>query len=145
MVDDSYQKGLSGSSVFSAKDALGWAAGDLARKNQESAIQGEEDPNAFQILILMALTGVPVALFTHWGWIPWGYLASFFIWAVSTYILFKILCLLPNWLSGTIMGLLLGTGAAYITWDLSRGDWYWTGGVGLGTGAFMYLLFSVLE
>jgi hypothetical protein len=145
MVDDGYQKGLRGGSVFSTNDTLGWAAGDLARKNQENTLQGEDHPDTLQILILMAVTGCALGFFTEWGWNPFGYLGSFFTWAVSTFLLYKILCLLPNWFSGAIMGLLLGGGAAYLGWIWSGGDLYWTGGAGLGTGSVMYFLFGLLE
>jgi len=147
MYDDGYKKGLSGQSVFSTNDVLGWAAGDTARKMNDtsSAIQGEEHPHAFQIFILMGIAGWVIAAASELGWNPFGYLGSFVSWAVISFLLYKIFCLLPGWLGGGVMGLSLGGGAAYLSWLWSNGDLYWTCGAGLGVGVIIYFMFSWLE
>ena len=143
---ESYGIGRRGGSIASAKDPLAWAVGDQERRNKEAAeqgIQGEEHPHAFQIITLMLVTGFPIGLFTYWNWIPWGYWVSFGIWAVATFVLYQVLRALPNWLSGSLMGLLLGGGAAYIGW--LEADVYWSVGAGLGVGGIMFLLFYFLD
>ena len=114
MQDDGYKVGKSGGSVFSTNDALGWAAGDFARKNEAehgNALHGESHPHTIQGLILLALTGIPIAIFTHTGIIPWGPYASVGLAIVAFFSAYFFLRWLPNWLSGGIMATLLGGGA----------------------------------
>lgn len=144
--NDSYAIGRRGGSIASAKDDIAWAVGDQQRRNQEASenlLQGEEHPHAYQIITLMLVTGFPIGLFTYWGWIPWGYLVSFVIWAVVTFGLYQLLRAIPNWLSGSVMGLTLGAGAGYVGWV--EADMYWAAGAGLGVGAVMFLLFYFLD
>lgn len=144
--NESYEIGRRGGSIASAKDDIAWVVGDQARRNEEASnqgIQGEEDPHAFQIITLMLVTGFPIGLFTYWGWIPWGYWVSFGIWAVVTFGLYQVLRAIPNWLSGSLMGLVLGGGAAYIGWI--EADAYWSIGAGLGVGAVMFLMFYFFD
>lgn len=147
MYDDGYKKGLRGQSVLSTNDVMGWAAGDTVRKMNDasSALQGEEHPHAYQIFILMGITGAALAFATQLGWNPFGYLGSFITWAVITFFLYKLFCLLPGWLGGGIMGLLLGGGAGFLGWMWSDSNLYWTVGAGLGVGVIMYFMFSLLE
>ncbi|MBT8445661.1 MAG: hypothetical protein KJO38_00855 [Gammaproteobacteria bacterium] len=146
MQDDGYKVGRRGGSVFSTNDSLGWARGDMERKfeqAQEGLLEGESHPHALQLVILAALIGIPVTIFTHRGVIPWGPYVSAGIgvagFAASYYLLRRV----PGWLSGALMGLLLGGGAAYLGW--TEGDIYWAGGAGTLTALLMYFLFSRLN
>lgn len=82
MHDDGFKKGLSGRSILSTNDTLGWVAGDSVRKMNEAslALTGEEDPHAYQIFILMGVTGAAVWLASESGWNPFGYLGLFINW-----------------------------------------------------------------
>lgn len=141
----SFDIGRRGGSITSARDVDAWAAGNVQRQLEEGAqpIQGVEHENGLAIIVLMIVTGFPIGLFTYWEWIPWGYLVSLGIWAVATAALYFMLKALPNFLSGSVMGLLLGGGAGYLGW--SEAGLEWALGAGLGVGIAMFLLFYFLD
>ena len=124
MYDDGYKNGLQGQSVFSTDDVLGWAAGDRVRQMNEmsTALKGEERPHACQKFILMGIAGGVISLASQLGWNPFGYLGSFITSAIITFLLYKKFCLVPGWLGGGIIGLLLGGGAGYLGWMWSGGN-----------------------
>jgi hypothetical protein len=148
--NDGFETGRRGGSVFSTKDTLGWAAGDLARKNEEafnSALSGEEHANAWQIFILVGAVGAVMGLLLDRGLVPsfltvagWRVVAA---WLGSAAAIYFGLKAIPGWLSGTIMGVLLGGAAGYAGWIYLSPSW--AAGLGLGVGALMYLFFSSLE
>jgi hypothetical protein len=148
--NDDYQRGLRGQSPLTAKDTFAWAAGDAARKYKEAlgaGIQGEEHPNAWQIFIVFITAGLGIGALLEWGLVPSILTASWWrvggLWLVTGALCYFGLKALPDWLSGAIMGVLLGGLAAV-------GGWVWLSplwgiGLGVGVGALMYLFFSALE
>jgi len=150
-MNEDYRRGLRGQSPLTAKDAFAWAAGDAARKHKEvldaGIPQGDEDPNAWQIIILFLTVGAGVGALLEWGLIPAFLTASWWrvggLWLVSSVLAWFGLKALPAWLAGSIMGLLLGGLAAVAGWVYLSP--LWAAGLGLGVGAVMYLFFSTLE
>ena len=107
---------------------------------EQTPLTGEEHPQAPQLVILILGFAVTFALL-------WKVeILSFEVWQVilmygvtllaSIWILRKI----PNWLSGSIMAIVLGGFSAYIGWTV--GDIYWSAGSGLVVGTLMYWLYS---
>ena len=97
---------------------------------------------SWQRLIVAACVGVPTAIGYQAEWLPipgWSWWIVFF---VATWTVLLILEWLPGWLSGSLMGLLLGSGAAYLGWLYD--GLYWSVGAGLGAALIMYQLFSRL-
>jgi len=149
--DEDYRRGLQGQSPLTSNDAFAWAAGDAARKYKEALEagipQGEEHPNAWQIMIVYLTAGLGIGALLEWGLVPSILTASWWrvggVWLVTGALAYFGLKALPDWLSGAIMGVLLGGLAAL-------GGWIWLSplwgiGLGLGVGALMYLFFSTLE
>ena len=140
------RRGMPGSSF--SDGGLGYVLGanDLDAQRRQQAVDLDAAPRAshdLQLVIVAACVGVPMLSGADAGWmaIPWwGWWIAFF---VSTYGLFFVLESLPGWLSGSVMGLLLGGLAAYVGWD--SGGVYWSAGAGVVTAAVMYLLFSRLR
>lgn len=147
--DDGFRTGRRGGSVFSTRDTLGWAAGDAVRRSEEAlenGIQGEEDPNAWPIFILAGAVAAGMGVLLEKGWVPsfltvagWRVGVA---WLASTTALYFGLKALPAWLSGTLMGVLLGGAAGFVGWIYLSP--LWAVGLGVGVGAFMYLLYSTL-
>lgn len=148
---EDYRRGLRGQSPLTANDAFAWAAGDAARKQKEALesgiLQGEEHPNAWQIFILLITVGAGVVVLLAAELLPSILTVSWWriggVWLVASALAYFGLKALPDWLAGTIMGILLGGLAA-------AGGWVWLSplwavGLGVGVGAVMYLFFSTLE
>lgn len=148
--NDGFKAGKRGDSVFSTNDTAGWAAGNELRqfeKNLGNPLQGEGHPNAVAIITLPLATACFIALLLNHHLVPafltdaiWRLVA---VWLGSSVAIYFILKALPAWLSGSVMGLVLGGAAGYVGWTYL--DPVWAAGVGLGTGALMYLVYSTLE
>ncbi|NBC49746.1 MAG: hypothetical protein GVY22_17565 [Gammaproteobacteria bacterium] len=139
------RNGMPGTSF--SDGGLGYVLGsnerDAERRRNQVAYGGPSESSNLPLLILAVCTGVPLLIVAEAEWLPvpwWGWWL-FFI--VGTYGLNFILRLLPNWLSGSVMGLLLGGLAAFLGWH--SGGLFWSASAGLGTTIVMYLLFSRLE
>ncbi len=148
--NDGFNTGRRGGSVFGTNDTLGWAAGRLARENEESLGRGSvggDHPNAWPIFILLGAVGGVTGLLLDRGLVPsfltvswWRVLA---VWIGFSVVIYFGLKAMPGWISGSVMGLFLGATAGYFGWiHLSPA---WGLGLGLGVGAMMYLFYSSLE
>jgi len=149
--NEDYRRGLRGQSPLTSNDVFAWAAGDAARKHKEALEagipQGEEHPNAWPIMIVYLTAGLGIGALLEWGLVPSILTGSWWriggLWLVTGALGYFGLKALPGWLSGAIMGVLLGGLAAI-------GGWVWLSplwavGLGIGVGALMYLFFSTLE
>lgn len=141
------RNGLGGRNVDST-GSMDFARGQFARMvdqidNPATQSPRAEDPNAFQIIILMLSVAGIMGILLENKLLPVEIWQLALIWLFSTFIVFKGLKALPGWLSGTIMGLLLGSSAGYAGW--LYGDLYWAGGLALVTGGLMYLFYSSIQ
>lgn len=145
-----YRIGRSGGSPLTADNTFAWAQGDAERKLKETLdtpLKGEAHPNAWQIFIIAGAVAAAFRVLFERGLVPsvltdtWWSIGG--IWLVVTTALYFILKALPNWLSGTLMGLALGALSGFAA------SFYlglmWSAGIALGTGALMYYLFSRLN
>jgi hypothetical protein len=65
------------------------------------------------------------------------------VWFAGSTVLYFILKVLPNLLSGILMGAAIGFEAGYTAQIYIQ--WHWAIGIGLGTAAIMYFLYSSLR
>lgn len=65
------------------------------------------------------------------------------VWFIGSTVLYFILKVLPNRLSGTLMGTAVGFETCYLAQLYIQ--WHWAIGIGLGTAALMYFLYSSLR
>lgn len=149
--DSDYRRGLRGQSPLTSDDVFAWAAGDAARKQKEalssSPLQGEEHPNAWQIFILLGTVAAVIAVLVERQLMPAILTASWWrigaVWLVASAGAYFALKAMPDWLAGSIMGVVLGGTAAFVGWLLLSP--LWAVGLGVGVGGLMYLAFSLLE
>lgn len=149
--DDGFRVGRRGGSLGETSDALGWAVGTLERQNEETLrrgiSRGNDSPNTLQLILLYIATGLFVVLLLAHEVVPpvltdevWPLAAVWFTGSTALYFILKIL---PNFLSGTLMGAAIGLEAGYLAQIYTQ--WLWAIGIGLGTAAIMYFLFSSLR
>jgi len=149
--DDGLRVGRRGGSLGETSDALGWAVGNLERQNAETLrrgiSQGNDSPNTLQIIFLYIATGLFVVLLLAHEVVPavliddvWPLAA---VWFTGSTVLYLILKVLPNLLSGILMGAAIGFEAGYTAQLYTQ--WHWALGIGLGTAAIMYFLYSSLR
>lgn len=130
-------------------DQLGYAVGkyehDLKRQNRlaEQQTAGEEHEHGVQITILILAYAATFAILWKVQLLPLEIWQVGLLCIATIYATYWILKRLPNWLSGAIMGLLLGGFAGYLGWI--QADIKWAAGLGLGIGGLMYWLFSRVD
>jgi len=149
--DDGFRVGRRGGSLGETNDALGWAVGNLKRQNEETLRRGishgNDSPNTLQIMLLYVATGLFVVLLLAHEVVPplltdevWPLAA---VWFVGSAVLYFVLKMLPNLVSGTLMGVAAGLEAGYTAQLYIQ--WHWAVGIGLGTAAITYFLYSSLR
>ncbi|MCW8907719.1 MAG: hypothetical protein OQL28_10755 [Sedimenticola sp.] len=145
------KSGLAPGEFRNNADQFSYAVGKMehdlkiqSRQDEERlAASGPEHEHGIQITILILGYAATFAILWKVQILPLEIWQVGLICIVSIYATYRILKLLPNWLSGSIMGLSLGGFSGYLGW--AEGGIYWASGLALGIGGIMYWLFSRVE
>ncbi len=135
------RKGLGPTESNDTAGAFDYARGIKERlAAEDKPLSGEEDPQAPQLVILILGFAATFALLWNSNIFPFEMWQVILLGIAALLGTIWVLRKMPNWLSGAIMGILLGGLAAYIGW--TSGDVYWSVGSGLVVGGLMFRLYS---
>jgi len=140
MSPSEYERGKKGFALEDTDSGLEYARGIRARFNEESSLKGEEHPQAPQLVILILGFSATFALLWNSNFFPFEMWQVILLCIAALLGTIWILRKIPNWLSGSVMAILLGGVAAYIGW--TSGDIYWSVGSGVIVGGLMFRLYS---
>ena len=135
-----HERGKKGFAPKESDSGLEYARGIRDRFSEESSLQGEEDPHAPQLVILILGFAATYALLWNSNVFPFEMWQVILLCITTLLGTIWILRKIPNWLSGSIMAILLGGFAAYIGW--TSGNIYWSVGSGLVVAGLMFRLYS---
>jgi len=144
MSQDDYNAGRNGWGPTQSNDPTG--AFDFVRgikdrmAVEDKPLTGEADPHAPQLVILILGFAATFALLWNSNIFPFEMWQVILLCIAALLVATWILRKMPNWLSGSIMAILLGGFAAYIGW--TSGNIYWSVGSGLVVGGLMFRLYS---
>ncbi|MCW8890043.1 MAG: hypothetical protein OQL20_05225 [Sedimenticola sp.] len=108
--------------------------------SEQTTLSGEEHPQAIQLIILILGFAITFALLWKVGILPFEIWHVILMYGATLFSTIWFLRKIPQWLSGTIMAVLLGGLAAYTGW--TQADLYWAAGSGLVVGGLMFRLYS---